>query len=73
MAEDSMTQRESSAAQALFPHLRQGTPEIIQREQPTLANALYPSLAPPKPPTYSEVKQLWVDRMLELSGLKRRR
>jgi hypothetical protein len=41
-----------SAAAALYPNLKSGTPDVVQqRQQPTLADALYPSLAPkPKPP-----------------------
>ena len=45
--------REPTAAQALFPHLQQGTPELVQRQQPQLAAAMYPALAPkptPQPP-----------------------
>jgi len=38
-----------SAATALYPHLPSAAREPVQQAQPTLANALYPSLAP-KPP-----------------------
>jgi hypothetical protein len=40
-----------SAAQSLYPHLHSGVREPVQqRQQPTLANALYPSLSAPKAP-----------------------
>jgi hypothetical protein len=40
-----------SAAASIYPHLKTGTPAPVQSAKPTLANALYPSLAPqaPKP------------------------
>jgi hypothetical protein len=63
-----------SAAKSLYPHLPSDKSE--QRWQPrneSVAAAMYPSLAPPKPPTPDEVKQLWLDRMMELSGLRRKR
>jgi hypothetical protein len=35
-----------SAAHALYPHLRQGTPnEVEQRRKPNVADALFPSLS----------------------------
>ena len=41
-----MPDHPKSAAASIYPHLKSGTPDIVQqREQPTLAQALYP---PPK-------------------------
>src|SRR5262249_5303147 len=52
----------TSAAQALFPHLRQGTPESAQRQQPaSVAAAVFPNLkrAPqPKPPPHPLLPRL---------------
>jgi hypothetical protein len=48
-----MTQREPSAPQALYGHLPSADREPVQRQQPRLADAMFPSLAPtpqPKPP-----------------------
>jgi hypothetical protein len=70
-----MAQRPPSAAQAIFPNLPRGTRDVVeQRAEPrSVADAVYGHLRPPqpKPPTHAEVKQAWVDRMLELSGLRR--
>jgi hypothetical protein len=38
-----------SAAASIYPHLPSVVPAPVQRQQPRLAEALYPSLAP-KPP-----------------------
>jgi hypothetical protein len=44
--------RPPTAAQALYGHLPSAGREPLQRQQPSLAEALYPSLVPkPKPPT----------------------
>jgi hypothetical protein len=53
-----MTQREPSAAQALFPHLPHDAGQPVQRQQPaSVAAAMFPNLTPPppKPPTYWEI------------------
>jgi hypothetical protein len=59
MTEDLMTQRELSAAAALYGHLKSGAPEIVERRQQpnSIAAAMFPNLTPPqpKPPTYWEV------------------
>jgi hypothetical protein len=65
-----------SAAAAIFPHLRQGTPAPVERPQPTsVAAAMFPNLTPPqsKPLTQSEVRAAWIDRLMGMSGIKRRR
>jgi hypothetical protein len=53
-----------SAAAAIYPNLRQGTPAPPQREQPSLANALYPDLAPkpqPAPQRRTHDDETWRD------------
>jgi hypothetical protein len=69
--------REPSAAQALFPHLPHDDGQPVQRLKPaSVAAALYPGLrsnAPPQPPTQREVREAWVERMMEMSGLRRKR
>ena len=47
-----MAQREPSAAQALYGHLKSGAPEIIERRQQpsSVAAAMFPSLVPKPPP-----------------------
>jgi hypothetical protein len=64
-----------SAAASIYPHLKSGTPEPVQRPQPaSLAAAMFPSLVPqpPKPLTQSELKAQWVDRLMSMSGVRRR-
>jgi hypothetical protein len=61
---------------SLYPHLKSGTSEPVQRQQPaSVAAAMYPALVPPqpKPLTPDEIKQAWVDRLMEMSGLRRKR
>jgi hypothetical protein len=46
-----MAQPKPSAAQALYGHLPSAVPALSTQRQPkSLANALWPTLAPPKPP-----------------------
>ena len=40
-----MAQREPSAAEALFPHLPRGTPDVVQQRTPNVADAMWPSLS----------------------------
>jgi hypothetical protein len=41
-----VAQREPSAAQALYPHLRQGTPKPVeQRRTGSIADAIFPGLS----------------------------
>jgi hypothetical protein len=51
MMEDSMTQREPSAAAALYGHLKTGTPDVVQRKRDSVsvADAVYGHLRPPQP------------------------
>jgi hypothetical protein len=37
--------REPTAAQALYPHLRQGTPEPVRQRTPNVADAMWPKLS----------------------------
>jgi hypothetical protein len=61
-----MPQREPTAAQALYPNLRQATPnEVEQQRKPTLAEALWPRPPQPSP------RELWRDRFFEMVGLRR--
>jgi hypothetical protein len=66
-----------SAAAALYPHLKSGTPDVVQRrpEPASVAAAMYPRPKPPlrnpylEPMTETEIRdQLW-----ELAGLRRKR
>jgi hypothetical protein len=43
-----MTER--SAAQSIYPHLPHDAGQPVQRQQPRLADAMFPSLAPKPPP-----------------------
>ena len=43
-----------SAAQAIYGHLKSAAAEPVQRQQPRLAEAMFPDLVPPKPPTPEE-------------------
>ena len=44
-----MNDRPTSAAASLYPHLPHDQGEPVKRQQPRLAEALYPDLVPPKP------------------------
>jgi hypothetical protein len=71
-----MPQPKPTAAQALYPNLAQGTPnEVEQRDKPTTSQAMWPTLATTQPRrlSYEELKQAWVDHLLSLSGLRRRK
>jgi hypothetical protein len=69
MMEGSMTQREPSAAAAIYPHLRRAevsTPEEPRRNTSPLAAAMYPNHVPKPPPpaprpqaTPQEVANFW--------------
>ena len=60
-----------SAAQALYPHLRSGTPnEVAQSNRPSLGDALWPQLTPKPPPNWDRegislikycIRQGWSD------------
>jgi hypothetical protein len=64
--------KQPTAAQALFPHLRQGTPpEVEQRRQPSIAEAMYPR---PKDRRLSpdELREAWHDHLWALVGIRRK-
>jgi hypothetical protein len=63
-----IAQREPTAAQALYPHLRQGTPEPVnQRRIPnSVADAMYPRTQPEPEP------RDWRDVMWQAGGLRRK-
>ena len=73
-----MVDRPRSAAASLYPHLKSGTRDVVERrDQPTsVAAALYPDLVPkPKPPNpYLErmTEDAWRDHLLALAGLRRK-
>jgi len=72
-----MPDREPSAAEALFGHLKSGTPEIVQqRQQPaSVADAMYPRPKPaPKNPYLTPMTETeWRDQFFEMCGLRRKR
>ena len=83
-----MPDREPSAAGALYPNLKSGTPDVVdQRRQGTIADAMFPSLGPKTKPapvlrTYRQPEQSlaercdedpWLEHRLALAGLVRRR
>ena len=71
-----MTQREPSAAQALYGHLKSGAREPVERRQGGgIAEALYPSPKPPLRNPYLEpmTETEWRDQLWELVGLRRTR
>jgi hypothetical protein len=46
-----------SAAQSIWPNLPRGTPDVVERREPTsLAAAMYPSLVP-QPPKKDQPKE----------------
>ena len=68
-----------SAAQSLYPNLRQGTPEPVeqQRLKPTTAQSMYPghpSLAPKPQRRLSpdELKTAWFEYYWSLMGIRRK-
>jgi hypothetical protein len=71
-----MAQREPSAAQALYGHLKSGAREPIERRQGgSIAEVMYPRPKPPLrnpyllPMTESEIH----DQFFEMCGLRRKR
>jgi hypothetical protein len=58
--------KEPSAAQALYPHLRQGTPEPVQQRKQSLSASMWPSQTP-------EAKGREADQRLWATILKRQR
>jgi hypothetical protein len=72
-----MTQREPSAAQALYGHLKSGAREPLERRQSggSIAEALYPRPKPaPKNPYLEPMTEAeWRDQFFEMCGLRRKR
>jgi hypothetical protein len=73
-----MAEQPKSAAAALYPHLRQGTPdEIVERKRiaSSAADAMYPRPKPPlKNPYLSPMtQQEYRDQFFEMCGLRRKR
>ena len=45
-----MNARPPSAAASIYPHLKSGTPDVVERrQQGSIADALFPHLKPPAP------------------------
>jgi hypothetical protein len=60
-----MAEREQSAAQALYSHLKSGTPEPVQQRQGgSIAEAVYAHLKPPQADT-------WQERYFQMVGLRK--
>ena len=72
-----MVDHPRSAAASLYPNLRQASSEPQQqRQQPRVADALYPNLVPkPKsqnPYLHPMTEQAWRDQLWALAGLRRK-
>jgi hypothetical protein len=67
--------RPPSAAAALFPHLKVGTPDVVQQGRRGVADAMYPRQKPPAKNPYLEpmTETEWRDQLWELAGLRRKR
>ena len=71
-----MADREPSAAQALYGHLKSGAREPVERRQDgSLAEAMYQRPKPPLKNPYLEpmTEQAWRDQLWALAGLRRKR
>jgi hypothetical protein len=67
-----MQQIPKSAAAALYPHLKTGTPDVVERRQQpsSIANALYPDLAPKsKPPAPKSRPRLTREQAFDWSNV----
>jgi hypothetical protein len=68
--------RPPTAAEALFPHLKSGTPDVVQqRQRGTIADAMYPRPKPPLKNPYLEgmTETEWRDTLMAMVGLRRKR
>jgi hypothetical protein len=68
--------RAPTAAASLYPHLKSGTPDVVdQRRQGTVAEAMYPRPKPPLKNPYLEpmTETEWRDQLWALAGLRRKR
>jgi hypothetical protein len=71
-----MSEGPRSAAQSLYPHLKSGTPDPVERRQGgSIAEALYPRPKPPLRNPYLESmsEAEWRDQLWALAGLRRKR
>ena len=71
-----MAQREPSAAQALYGHLKSGAREPVERRHDgSLAEAMYQRQKPPLKNPYLEAmtETEWRDQLWALAGLRRKR
>jgi hypothetical protein len=76
--------RPPTAAAALYPGLKTGTPDVVgRRQQGTVADAMYPHLKPPPPKPIREGTELslaqrcdenpQLEALMAMSGIIRRR
>jgi hypothetical protein len=71
-----MVDRPRSAAAALYPHLKSGTPDVVQHgRRDSVADAMYPRPKPPPKNPYLEpmTESEWRDQLWALVGLRRKR
>ena len=71
-----MVDHPRSAAASLYPNLRQASSEPVQRRnEPSLADAMYPRPQPKPQNPYLEpmTEQAWRDQLWALAGLRRKR
>jgi len=68
---------EPTAAAALYPHLKTGTPDVVQRPKrnENVAQAMWPSLAPRAQRRLSpdELREAWHEHLWSLVGIRRKR
>jgi len=68
--------RPPAAAASIYPHLKSGTPDVVQqRQRGTVADAMYPRPKPPLKNPYLEgmTQTEWRDTLLAMAGLRRKR
>jgi hypothetical protein len=65
-----MTQREPSAAAALFPHLKSGAPDVVERrrEPSSIADAMFSHLKPPPPKPPNPYRESLLRNLRELNA-----
>jgi hypothetical protein len=62
-----MSESSRSAAQSIYPHLPHDQGEPPQRQQPRLAEALFPKLVPPKPAPPNPYRESLLRHLRELN------
>jgi hypothetical protein len=64
--------RKPTAAKALYPNLASGERPELAQSGPRLADAMWPRPQEPRL-TPDELREAWLDYMLALSGIRRKR